>query len=345
MVWGFVIVLTLLGVTAIQWIYFRPRASDTSLPDLTISELEIVAVGHVDGEFGVTALLTSIPGRVTKVLVKEGETVERGQTILELDDRQAKLRVEEALTAERAAQENLAQTQRGPSNHKLKQDQQSASIAAAQAKLGAARAQFEYRSELRRFNSITQAELDATGQLVREAEQLVKVEESRLVELNAVDPLAPMRVAEIQLESVKLKVEQARAALADCKLVAPQKGTILRMLVTPGDSLVPTSPQPPVLFLAEGRLIVRAEVEQEFSDGVQVGMEAMIQDDSRVGQTLWNGRVERLSDWVARRRSVVFEPGAMNDVRTLECIVVVEPSDVQLRVGQRVRVIMKPIAQ
>ena len=36
-------------------------------------------------------------------------------------------------------------------------------------------------------------------------------------------------------------------------------------------------------------------------------------------------RVMRVSDWYTHRRSMLFEPFQYNDVRTLECLVSVEP--------------------
>jgi hypothetical protein len=49
--------------------------------------------------------------------------------------------------------------------------------------------------------------------------------------------------------------------------------------------------------------------------------------------------VARVSEWFARRRSVLLEPGQVNDVRTLECIVAFDDPDPPiLRIGQRMRI-------
>ena len=52
----------------------------------------------------------------------------------------------------------------------------------------------------------------------------------------------------------------------------------------------------------------------------------------------WRGKVVRLSDWYTHRRSMLQEPLQFNDVRTLECIVQLDPGQSALRIGQRVRV-------
>ncbi|HJZ57877.1 MAG TPA: hypothetical protein VKE74_23160, partial [Gemmataceae bacterium] len=52
----------------------------------------------------------------------------------------------------------------------------------------------------------------------------------------------------------------------------------------------------------------------------------------------WTGKVERVGGWVARKRSVVLEPGEVNDIRTLECLITLDGSTEGLLIGQRVRV-------
>jgi hypothetical protein len=49
----------------------------------------------------------------------------------------------------------------------------------------------------------------------------------------------------------------------------------------------------------------------------------------------------RVSDWFTQRRSMLQEPFQYNDVRTLECIVYLDPGSGPVRIGQRVRVTIK----
>jgi hypothetical protein len=78
-------------------------------------------------------------------------------------------------------------------------------------------------------------------------------------------------------------------------------------------------------------------VEQEFAFRVKVGQPAVIRDDSS-SETVWRGRVSVLSDWYTQRRSVLQEPLQVNDVRTVECLITLDPQQQPLRIGQRVRV-------
>jgi hypothetical protein len=82
-------------------------------------------------------------------------------------------------------------------------------------------------------------------------------------------------------------------------------------------------------------------VDQEFGYRVTPGQPAVIRDDSTAGPT-WRGKVYRVSDWFTHRRSILQEPLQVNDVRTLECLIAVEPGQAPLRIGQRVLVTLEP---
>ncbi|MGH7226427.1 MAG: HlyD family secretion protein, partial [Gemmataceae bacterium] len=95
--------------------------------------------------------------------------------------------------------------------------------------------------------------------------------------------------------------------------------------------------QPAVQFASAGSQVVRADVEQEFAARIAVGQTARIEEETSSGRA-WHGEVERIADWITRRRSVMHEPLEYNDVRTIEVLIALEPDQAPLRIGQRVRV-------
>ena len=74
-------------------------------------------------------------GTVTEVLVKEGDTVQAGQALARLDDRNLQLQVASARSGLESAQARLAQAQQG--NAKAED------IAAAEAQLASAQANYD----------------------------------------------------------------------------------------------------------------------------------------------------------------------------------------------------------
>ena len=97
---------------------------------------------------------------------------------------------------------------------------------------------------------------------------------------------------------------------------------------------------PAVVFAPAGKRIIRAEVDQEFLGRVQPGQTAVVKDDNRPDAPEVRGRVVSVSRWVAQRRTLILEPGEINDVRTLEAVI--EPDDdAGLVIGQRMRITIK----
>jgi len=133
-------------------------------------------------------------------------------------------------------------------------------------------------------------------------------------------------------------LRQAEKAVRDCVLLAPTGGVVLRVQTSRGESVAPGSPQPPVNFRPDSPLVVRADLEQEFLGRVQAGMKATVRDDARADSPTWTGKVLRVGNWVARKRTVLLDPGEVNDVRTVECVIALDGPADGLLIGQRMRV-------
>jgi multidrug resistance efflux pump len=291
----------------------------------------------VDVEPGLSALAPLVPGRVVKVEVTENQEVKAGAVLVRLDDFQARRQLQEAEADAANAREQAAQAEKLPARHKARLAQQQAALQAVQHRLTGARAALQLKQRLEEKQLASSQETVAAAALVRELEALEQAEEARLSELKLHDATAGIKTARASLRVKEARLEQARRAVEECALKAPVDGTIMRLLVGPGDVLGAQAKQPAVLFCPAGKRIIRAEVEQEFAGRVAVGQLASVQDDARAGAT-WRGRVSRLSDWYTQRRSVVLEPTQMNDTRTLECIIILDAGQPPLRIGQRVRV-------
>ena len=118
---------------------------------------------------------------------------------------------------------------------------------------------------------------------------------------------------------------------------------MLRILVGPGDVLGSQPGQPAVLFAADGPQVIRATVEQEFAGRVKEGEPALVRDDADPAAA-WRGRVGRVAGWYSQRRTILHDPSQLSDVRTLECLIVLEPGQPRLRLGQSVRIFIGPVS-
>ncbi|HEY7157199.1 MAG TPA: hypothetical protein VH575_24815, partial [Gemmataceae bacterium] len=189
-------------------------------------------------------------------------------------------------------------------------------------------------------NFADSAETKNAELLVQKAKAGVHGEEEKLAALEEGKPEAEASVqrAKLDIEYKELRRQEAQKAVDECVLRAPRDGTTLRILVSEGDALGANPRQPAVEFAADGPLLVRAEIEQEFVGRVHKNQLVIIQDHV-TGQECARGRVMSIARWYAHRRSASPEMLAMgNDVRTLECIIKIESTSQEVRIGQRVRV-------
>jgi HlyD family secretion protein len=297
----------------------------------------IVCFGQVDLIHGVTALVPLQPGRVAEILVEEGQTVAQGEALVRLEDGPARSRLAEAQAALEEAQLRLKQVGKLPEQQRSRIAQQYDAVNAMRDRLSAAKRQYARQEKLVADKLADEKDLAISKDHVHELEAMLSGEEKRLDDLKRQDIEDDIRRVEKEVEVMKARYDQAKFALDECLLKAPRRGTVLRLLVGPGDVLGSQSKQPAVQFAAEGPQIVRADVEQEFIGRVTVGQPATVEDETNMG-LLWKGKVERIANWITQRRSVLHEPLEFTDIRTVEVLITLESGQPPLRIGQRVRV-------
>jgi multidrug resistance efflux pump len=297
----------------------------------------IVCFGYVDVEHGVTPLYPLAPGRVVKVEVRESQSVETGTVLIRLDDRLAKLRLQEAEADLEAAQAQLVQAEKAPKQHEFQLAQQRAAIQAAKARVVAGRIALDHKRDLNKARYLTDTELEAAKSLVQELEAAESAEIAKLDELQLVDPAVSVRRAKADVSAKQARLDQARQGVEECLLQAPCAGTVLRILVRPGETLGSQPQQPALVFSPAGPRWIRVEVTQEFAGLIAPGQSTTIEDESG-GSGTWHGKVCRISDWYAPRRSLTPDPFHVNETPTLECLVQVDPNQPALVLGRRMRV-------
>jgi multidrug resistance efflux pump len=297
----------------------------------------LVALGYVDLEHGVTSLYPIASGRVASLLVHENDRVEAGAALLRLEDAQAGLQVAETKIALQTAQAQLTAARAAPEEHAAKLDQQRAAGEAAEQRVAASRTLLGRKQQLAKLNQISTEDVTAAQDQVNELQATAHAESAKLSELQLHDPVVEVRRAELNVAAMQSKVDQAQHVLDECTLKAPGAGSILRILVNPGDVLAPQTSQAAILFAPNGPRLVRAEVDQEFAGRIAAGQPAVIEDDATSGKR-WTGRVLRVADWYHSRRTILKEPAPPLDVRTVECLIEFDAGQSQPRLGQRVRV-------
>ncbi len=311
-------------------------------PDTTAPAPGVVCFGHVDVEQGVARLACEQNGRINAVLVEEGQSVAVEAPLLQLDDRLQKARLAQALRGLEADRAKEEQARLAIGLRETDVRLQQAVLDAARDRLNRVERELDRcRNELKEM--VSARILDELSDKARDLRLALRVEEDRLkqaesqVEVARHEGQAAAAAVGVSQEQVK----QAEKAAADCVLRAPCAGLVLRIRARSGELVGPAFPEPLIEFCPDQPLIVRAEVSQEFAHKVHTGAICEITDDYADAGVRWRGVVARVSGWYAPRRSILFEPLQVNDARTLECLVQLEPGPAGApRIGQRMRVVI-----
>lgn len=190
----------------------------------------IVASGRVETphRIDIGAQLTA---NVTAVPVAEGQHVEQGQLLIELDDRelQAAMRAAEAQLAQAEARlRQLVEVQAPVALLTVRQ---------AQVSLDNARAQYQRQSDLFRQGFIGQAALDeaAKARDLAEAQWGAAVKQAQSGQPSGSD----FALARANLEAARTALDAARVRETYARITAPAAGVLIARAVEPGEQVAP----------------------------------------------------------------------------------------------------------
>jgi multidrug resistance efflux pump len=305
------------------------------------SPRRVVTFGFVDTPDGPTPVYPPVAGRVVAVHVKENDVVRKDLTkLLSVDDRQAKEKVAQAQAELAAARQQLKQAEGLVEKHKAAVEAQKAKALAKHAEADAADTLLPELKRHYESKNLSKEKYEAAGKEAVARRKAAEAEDAYTAVLETEHPEWAVGQAKENVTAKEAQEREAQVGLDLCTVKAPGDGSVLRVNVTAGQVYGPSAPHPAMIFCPAGPRIVRAEVDQEWAGRVFVGQKSTVQDDARNGSE-WTGKVTRLSDWFAHRRSMVLEPLQFNDIRTLEAIIELD-GDANLRIGQRMRVTLEP---
>lgn len=298
---------------------------------------KVVAFGHVDVEARVRKMYVTVPGGlVSEVLVKEGESVPAGAVLVRLDDTQARRSVDEAKAAVDQATIALEKGRNLPEQHRFKLRQGQAAVDDAEYQRQLAKLALDNKQRLLSTNTIGQEAVAAAQLELKRAEEGLRAKKDELAQLKNLDATAEVRLLEAQLRQAQAVQGRAEGALKQFALVAPVPGTVLEITVAVGDTVGTASPVPAVQFCPQGPRIIRAGVDQAYASLVAVGQTVSIEDDTNAAGK-WTGRVKWVADVYTPQRPIVQpDPNQFSDVRTMPCIIELDPDQPPLKINQRV---------
>jgi HlyD family secretion protein len=308
-----VVVAAIAGAAAYSGGWFR---RDNSLQGSGTVEARDIRVG------------SKIAGRIDKVLVREGDTVQAGQVLITFDDRELMATLQQSQASAQKAQrgyrkEEIEQARAAAAAAKAEYEQRKngyrrEDIAAAQADLDRAKAD-ETRSHLdwQRYDALAQKDLvskqqrDTAEANWKMAQAQSENAQHKLDELKrgyrqeeiaaaqaryeqAAASLAMMergnRPEDVALANAVYSFEQAR--FRETQVVAPTAATVEVLDVRPGDLVAPNTPV--ATLLERDQIYVRIYIPETELGHVQLGQKAEIRVDS-FPREIFEGVVEQIN--------------------------------------------------
>ncbi len=280
--------------------------ASTSNPEPSI----VVAVGKVEPENQIVGLSAPTGGIVQAVAKSDGDEVRQGDLLAQLDDEIERSRVNEI---------------------RLQAQSQRAQIEVETLQLNEASINLENKSQL----------LARTKRLFETGAETKQVLDDLTTETKVLESTVARWKASVQLATGKLNELLAQLKTADIEAQkkqfrAPSDGIVLDMQLSKGESVAQYATY--AEFAPNGRLVVRAEVDELFSDRVKEGqkVDIVFTGSDRVLATGEISMVspylkkksllsEKASDQEDRRvreiRVALKEPGALLINSKVECII------------------------
>lgn len=288
------------------------------------------AQGVVEPRDRETKVSPSIGGRIAAIAVKEGDRVEAGAVLVELESAVEKASLAAAEADLHAAEAELTRARAGDrveDRAAALAESRAADARAQQAEGIAARVKKAFDGGAATGDELDRAQRDAEAQRATADLSRAKLSASHAGS-RAEDVLA----ADARREAASARVDESRARLEQRSIRAPVAGEVLSLKVRVGEY---TQPGDAVVVLGDTRVLrVRVDVDERDLGKVSIGASLIVHAVAFPGED-FAGKVVELGRRMGRKNIRSDDPVERNDTKILEVVGELETRD-RLVVGQRV---------
>ncbi|WP_199775583.1 HlyD family secretion protein [Microbulbifer pacificus] len=210
--------------------------------------------------------------RIVDIRVREGQEVQRGDILLQLDPEQTRARLASAQAAVKQQMAALVELEVGPRTEEIERSR--AELAAAQANAVDAEADYRRLSALGPKNYASKSDIDAARAAAAGARAQVRAAQEQLLELERGNRPEDIEQGEASLAQARAEAEAQRVLLEKLTLRAPRSGFIDSIPFKLGDE-APVGASLVVMLVGETPY-ARVYVPQSIRSRVQVGSSALV---------------------------------------------------------------------
>jgi len=233
------------------------------------------------------SIIAEESGKVAEVLVREGESVEKGQVLLRLDTEDLEITRSQILAQLKSAQVDLEELLSGPTEVELRSKEAQyteALLAYEEAKKTLARNERLFAS-----GAISQEELEASRNEVTKREKALAVAKAELEETKRKPKKEDVERVKARIEEIEASLRSVERRIAKAEIRSPLKGIVLEVNVEEGDFVSSgtsaSGGTTPVVVADLSTMKVDVPVNEVDIPRVRIGQTARITLDAFPGKT------------------------------------------------------------
>lgn len=272
----------------------------------------ITAKGVVESSEEVT-VSSQVKGVISRVYVHAGDSVEKGQLLLEFDRYKLHAQLLQAKASLAAARAHLSEAQAGYRKEEVSMARYGRQRALAVYQ--EAKSEYERQARLLQKDAVTPVEVSRAEEQMRVAEAQLQASDANLAKLHSGVRPEEIRFARAGYDRAVADFKMIEEIARDYRIVAPIAGVVAQRHRTAGESTAIGSPLFTLINPAYTR--IRAELEESEIGRVTVGQSAEITADAYPGKT-FAGRVTKVFPIVQKKTQKSFDPMASFDINTQE---------------------------
>jgi membrane fusion protein (multidrug efflux system) len=248
-------------------------------------------------EANISPVIPRVPGYITDVRVRDNQRVKKGDTLLILDDRDLKIKLEQADAALATAQSSLGAAQATTNAAQVNITTYQANVATIDAQIETAKVNvwrttqdYDRYANLIKDHSITQQQYEQALAAKQTAEhQLEVLAEQRKQATNQTNAVtsqsnataSQVAVANSTIKQKQVDVDDAKLNLSYTVITAPEDGLVSKVNVQPGQYV--SAGQSYFSIVLNDELWVVANFKETQFDRMRVGQEVMVTADAFPG--------------------------------------------------------------
>lgn len=294
----------------------------------------IAGPGRVEPHSEDVKLAAELSGKLKSVLVEEGDFIQRGEVLAELENSDYRAQVESAAAEVKQRQAELRKVVNGARREERREA--FSSVEEAKAVMNNAYSEMVRRHKLFDTGTISREEEDRYEKEyeVAKARYQAKVQNHALIDEEAREEDVAM--AQANLENAKARLDGARALLAKTYVRSPIDGVVLRKHHRTGESVSNGATNPDPIFTIGDKQALRVRMDVDETDVAKLanGQRAYVTADAYGQQRFW-GHVVRIGQELGRKNVRTDEPTEHVDTKILETLIELDPGT-SLPVGLRV---------